>query len=353
MFSRLAMTSARRGLNSRPNFTRFASTSSTASETGAFGSRKEALVWFSKATAVCGVLGYTLANTAFTDERMRVYGQSVAEFSRMLQEKAKEFGVDLQIPLLEAKAFALLDDGIHPPHYPWDHKSWFKSYDHASIRRGYQVYREVCAACHSMDLLAWRNLVGVSHTEAEAKAMAEEYEYIDGPNDKGEMFNRPGKLSDHFPKPYPNEEAARAANGGAYPPDLSCIVKARHGEEDYIFALLLGYSEPPAGLSLREGLHFNPYFPGGAISMARALYDEVVEYEDGTPNNASQLAKDVSTFLTWASYPEHDDRKKMGLKALAMSAMMLGLSVYWKRFKWSYIKSRKIVYKPSGTIREV
>ncbi|KAJ3193792.1 cytochrome c1 [Entophlyctis luteolus] len=203
-----------------------------------------------------------------------------------------------------------------------------------------------------MSLVSWRTLVGVSHTEEEAKAMAAEYEYEDGPDDTGAMFMRPGKLSDRLPDAYPNEEAARAANGGAYPPDLSCIVKARHGEEDYVFALLLGYSDPPPGMSLREGLHFNRYFPGGAISMARALYDEVVEYEDGTPNNASQLAKDVTTFLSWASSPEHDERKKMGMRSIAISTLLLLLSVWYKRFKWAGIKTRQIVYKPPK-VREV
>ncbi|KAJ3076444.1 cytochrome c1 [Podochytrium sp. JEL0797] len=245
-----------------------------------------------------------------------------------------------------AEAFNLIENGMHPPHQEWDHKAWNKTFDHDAIRRGYQVYREVCAACHSMSLISWRNLVGVSHTEAEVKEMAAEYEYEDGPDDQGQMFKRPGKLSDRFPAAYPNEEAARAANGGAYPPDLSCIVKARHGEEDYIFALLLGYTAPPAGISLREGLHFNRYFPGGAISMAQSIYDEVVDYEDGTPNNASQLAKDVSTFLTWASYPEHDERKLMGMKAIIISATLMGISIWYKRFKWAPIKTRQIVYNP-------
>jgi ubiquinol-cytochrome c reductase cytochrome c1 subunit len=110
----------------------------------------------------------------------------------------------------------------------------------------------------------------------------------------------------------------------------------------------MGYYDAPAGVSLREGLHYNPYFPGGAISMARAIYDEVVEYDDDTPNNASQLAKDVSTFLAWASYPEHDERKKMGMKAIAITSVLLGMAIWWKRFKWSYVKSKHIVYKPSG-----
>ncbi|KAI9204777.1 cytochrome C1 family-domain-containing protein [Polychytrium aggregatum] len=261
---------------------------------------------------------------------------------KKMSVKLTEMGIKLPIP--EALAFSDIDHGLHAPHFPWDFNAWWTTYDHAAIRRGYQVYKEICQACHSMDRIHFRNLVGVSHTEAEAKAMAAENTYIDGPNDKGEMFERPGKLTDHMPKPYPNEEAARAANGGAYPPDLSCIVKARHGDADYIFSLLTGYCDPPEGINLREGLHFNPYFPGGAIGMARSLYDEVVDYEDGTPNNASQLAKDVTTFLSWASYPEHDERKKMGLKALTISAILFGLSVHWKRFKWSYLKSRKIVY---------
>ncbi|KAI9326970.1 cytochrome c1 [Zopfochytrium polystomum] len=242
---------------------------------------------------------------------------------------------------------------MHAHPLPWEHRGFFKTYDHAALRRGYQVYREICAACHSMNLIHWRNLVGVTHSEEEAKAMAAEYEYQDGPDDKGELFMRPGKLTDRMPVPYHNDESARVANGGALPPDLSCIARARHGEEDYIFNLLLGYSDPPAGFLIREGLHFNRYFPGGAIAMARAVYDEVVDYEDGTPNNASQIAKDVSTFLAWASYPEHDERKKMGMKAVAMSVAMLGLSIWWKRFKWSLIKSKKLAYRPSKDVRDV
>lgn len=135
----------------------------------------------------------------------------------------------------------------------------------------------MCAACHSMHYIAYRNLVGVSHTEAEAKAEAEEQMIKDGPDDQGNYFMRPGKLSDYFPSPYPNEEAARAANNGAYPPDLSYITSARHGGENYIFALLTGYCDPPAGAVIRDGQYFNPYFPGGAISMAQALYDGVSE----------------------------------------------------------------------------
>lgn len=215
-----------------------------------------------------------------------------------------------------------------------------------SVRRGYEVYKQVCAACHSMRYIAYRNLIGVSHTEAEAKAEAAEIEVRDGPDENGNMFMRPGKLSDYFPNPYANEEAARAANNGPFPPDLSYITSARHGGEDYIFALLTGYCDAPAGVVLRDGQYFNPYFPGGAISMAQALYNEVMEYSDGTPATASQLAKDVSTFLKWAAEPEHDDRKKMAIKAIGMFSLILAISFYLKRHKWTVIKSRKIAYVP-------
>ncbi|XP_055385602.1 cytochrome c1, heme protein, mitochondrial [Condylostylus longicornis] len=235
---------------------------------------------------------------------------------------------------------------VHPTKWPWSHSGIFSSLDHSSMRRGYEVYKQVCAACHSMRFIAYRNLVGVTHTEAEAKAEAEQIMVTDGPDDSGAMYQRPGKLSDYFPSPYPNEEAARAANNGAYPPDLSYIVSARHGGEDYIFALLTGYCEAPAGVIIREGQYFNPYFPGGAISMAQVLYNEVIEYEDGTPATASQLAKDVATFLKWTSEPEHDQRKRMLIKAIGIFAFLTAISYYIKRHKWSALKSRKIVFAP-------
>ncbi|CAN6708998.1 unnamed protein product [Malus baccata var. baccata] len=159
------------------------------------------------------------------------------------------------------------EHGLDSPHYPWPHAGILSSYDHASIRRGHQVYTQVCASCHSMSLISYRDLVGVAYTEEETKAMAAEIEVSDGPNDEGEMFTRPGKLSDRFPQPYANEQAARFANGGAYPPDLSLITK------NYVFALLTGYRDPPAGVQIREGLHYNPYFPGGAIAMPKMLND--------------------------------------------------------------------------------
>jgi len=169
-------------------------------------------------------------------------------------------------------------------------------------------------------------------TVDEAKAMAEENEYDTEPNDEGETEKRPGKLSDYIPAPYKNDEAARAANNGALPPDLSLIVKARHGGCNYIFSLLTGYPEdPPAGAVVQSGLNFNPYFPGTGIAMARVLYDGLVEYEDGTSATTSQMAKDVVEFLNWSAEPEMDDRKKMGWKVMAIGSVLFALSIWVKR----------------------
>uniref|UniRef100_A0A2P2L7H7 Cytochrome c domain-containing protein n=1 Tax=Rhizophora mucronata TaxID=61149 RepID=A0A2P2L7H7_RHIMU len=159
------------------------------------------------------------------------------------------------------------EHGLESPSYPWPHNGILSSYDHASIRRGHQVYTQVCASCHSMSLILYRDLVGVAYTEEESKAMAAEIEVVDGPNDEGEMFTHPGKLRDRFPQPYANEQAARFANGGAYPPDLSLITKARHNGQNYVFALLTGYHDPPAGVlvipasvSSKHGFSINQNF---------------------------------------------------------------------------------------------
>ncbi|TKA59873.1 Cytochrome c1, heme protein, mitochondrial [Cryomyces minteri] len=239
------------------------------------------------------------------------------------------------------------EEGLHPTNYPWEHVKFTKTFDHQTLRRGFQVYREVCASCHSLQRIPYRTLVGTMMTVDEAKALAEENEYDTEPNNEGEIEKRPGKLSDYVPSPYKNDEAARAANNGALPPDLSLMVKARHGGCDYIFSLLTGYpEEPPAGAVVMSGLNFNPYFPGTGIAMARVLYDGLVDYEDGTPATTSQMAKDVVEFLNWAAEPEMDERKKMGWKVMAIGLTLFGLSVWVKRYKWSTIKTRKLVYNP-------
>jgi ubiquinol-cytochrome c reductase cytochrome c1 subunit len=177
--------------------------------------------------------------------------------------------------------------------------------------------------------------------------LAEENEYPGEPNDQGDIEMRPGKLADYLPSPYKNEEAARFANNGALPPDLSLIIKGRHGGCNYVFSLLTGYpEEPPPGATLAPGMNFNPYFPGTGIGMARVLYDGLVEYEDGTPASSSQMAKDVVEFLNWAAEPEMDDRKRMGMKVIAVTTVLYALSVWVKRYKWAWLKSRKIAYDP-------
>lgn len=241
-------------------------------------------------------------------------------------------------------AYTSGEDHIPALDYGWSHHGALSGYDAASIRRGFQVYRQVCQACHSVERVAFRSLVGLTHDELAMKKIAESYEVQDGPNDQGEMYERPGKLSDPIPGPYKNEEEARMANNGALPPDLSLMVKARPGI-DYIFALLTGYVEPPEGKTMLSGLHYNPYFPGSAIAMGKQLVDGQVEYEDGTPSTASQMAKDVSTFLAWASEPEHDDRKKSGFQFMLAIMAALAITGYYKRFRWSIFKTRKISYK--------
>jgi len=236
------------------------------------------------------------------------------------------------------------EDHVPEVKIDWDYAGMLSSYDYASVRRGFQVYRQVCASCHSLDRIAFRNLVGVTHDESGARKIAESYEITDGPNDEGEMFERPGKLSDKIPSPYKNEEEARMANSGALPPDLSLMVKARHGGANYLFSLLTGYMEPPAGKAIPAGLHYNPYFPGGAIAMAKQLTDGQVEYEDGTPATVTQMAKDVTCFLQWAAEPEHDERKLMGFRVLSVLLIAIVISGYYKRMRWSPIKTRKITF---------
>mmetsp|Transcript_22507 Transcript_22507/g.50032 ORF Transcript_22507/g.50032 Transcript_22507/m.50032 type:complete len:279 (+) Transcript_22507:43-879(+) len=250
-------------------------------------------------------------------------------------------GITLLSP---AAPSAKCDDVLHAPTLPWEHMGLLSSYDCASLRRGFQVYRQVCATCHSIERIHYRELVGVTHSTEELVEMASEVEVVDGPNDEGEMFERPAKLTDPLPRPYENEEQGRLANGGAYPPDLSLMVKARHSGQDYLFSLLTGYCDPPAGKDVMPGLYYNPYFPGGMIAMPPPLNDDGVEYEDGTPATISQQARDVVQFLNWCAEPEADGRKKDAftyMMVLGMTALVTG---YYKRFRWSILKTRSISY---------
>jgi ubiquinol-cytochrome c reductase cytochrome c1 subunit len=203
------------------------------------------------------------------------------------------------------------------------------------VQRGLQVYKEVCAACHSLRYVAFRNLEDIGLSEAEVKAFAATYQVVDGPDDSGEMFDRPGRASDRFPSPYANEKAARAANNGAYPPDLSLITKARLGFEDYVYSILTGYEEPPAGVELREGMSYNAYFPGHQIAMPKPISDDQVTYPDGTKATVDQMAHDVTSFLAWAAEPNLEVRKRTGVKVMLFLLAFAIVMYAAKRKIWS------------------
>jgi len=211
------------------------------------------------------------------------------------------------------------------------------TYDKASLQRGLQVYRQVCAACHSMRLVSYRNLEALGYSEDQIKSISAEYTMIDGPNDEGEMFERPGRPSDRFKSPFLNEKAAASANGGALPPDLSLITKARHGGADYIYSLLTGYADPPAGKEVPEGKHYNKAMDGNVIAMAAPLSEGAITYEDGTPQTVEQYSKDVSHFLTWAAEPEMEHRKQMGVKVVLFLLAFAGIMYAVKRQIWKNI----------------
>lgn len=235
-------------------------------------------------------------------------------------------------------------DGIQIAAYPWSHAIPWQPFDHRSIRRGFQVYQQICASCHSLNLVAYRTLVNVAFTEDEVKEMAAEVDVEDGPDDSGEMFTRPGRLTDFMPKPYPNEQAARAANNGAYPVDLSLIVKARPGFENYIFSLLTGYMDAPTGYDVKPGMSYNPYFYGSQIAMPQQLKAGAVTYDDGTDASISQMAKDVTNFLAWASEPHQDSHRLAGIKVFFLLSFTVLTGLYYKRMKWTTIKKRYVSF---------
>ena len=225
----------------------------------------------------------------------------------------------------------------------WSFKSFFGKFDRASLQRGYQVYSEVCASCHSMKYLSYRNLAekgGPEFTEEQAKAIAANFEVTDGPNSDGEMFIRPAKLSDKFVMPYANEEEAKASNGGAYPPDMSVLVKARQGGADYVYSVLLGYEDPPSDIKLDDGVYYNKFIYGNNIKMPVPLFKGMVEYSDGTEATSEQMAKDVVTFLMWAAEPHLEARHKTGFRVI-IYLIILSLLVYFSMKKvWSRIETK-------------
>jgi ubiquinol-cytochrome c reductase cytochrome c1 subunit len=234
-------------------------------------------------------------------------------------------------------ATASAAEGVALPHQEWSFQGLFGTYDRAAVRRGFQVYKEVCAGCHALSLVRYRNLEAIGFSEDEVKAIAAEATVMDGPGDDGEMFERPGRPSDAFVAPFPNDNAAKAANGGALPPELSLMTKARVGGPDYVHAILTGYHEPPADIEMQPGLNYNAYFPGHQIAMPAPLAEDAVEYADGTPATVEQMAHDVTTFLNWAAEPELETRKQTGVKVLLFLIVFTGLLYATKRRVWAKV----------------
>ncbi len=242
-----------------------------------------------------------------------------------------------------------------PPALKWSFAGPFGKFDRAQLQRGFKVYREVCANCHSLSFVAFRNLAepgGPGFSMAQAQTVASEYKIKDGPNDQGEMFERPGRLADYFPPPFPNEQAARTANNGAYPPDMSVIAKARTYERgfprflldvvtqyqeqgvDYIAALLKGYEQTPQGMQMAPGMTYNKYFPGHGIAMPPPISDGQVTYDDDTPGTVDQYARDVSAFLAWTAEPHMEARKRLGFQVVIFLLVLSGLLYFTKKKVW-------------------
>ncbi|WP_207483356.1 cytochrome c1 [Arenibaculum pallidiluteum] len=226
-------------------------------------------------------------------------------------------------------------EAVHLPEVSFSHEGIFGTFDRGSAQRGFQVYKEVCAACHSMRLVSYRNLAELGFNEDEVKAIAAQYEVTAGPNDQGEMFQRPAVAADRFKSPFPNDQAARASNNGALPPDLSLMAKARVGGEKYIYGLLTGYEEAPAEVTVPDGQYYNKYFPGHLLGMPPILQPDGVTYADGTPATVEQMAHDVATFLTWAAEPNLEARKQMGIKVILFLLVFTGMMYAVKRKVWA------------------
>jgi cytochrome c1 len=250
---------------------------------------------------------------------------------------------------------------MKPPALSWTFGGVFGKFDTAQLQRGFQVYKEVCSACHSLHRVAIRTIAdkeGPYFSPEQAASLAATFKVQDGPDDKGEMFERPGRPSDYFPSPFPNVEAAKAANNGAAPPDLSLIAKARgvgngfpyfildaitqkteQAGPNYIHALLTGYRDAPAGVEIPPNTYYNPYFAGAAsLSMPPPLQDGQVAYSDGSPQTVDQYATDVAAFLMWTAEPHLTDRKRIGVQVLVFLAVFAGLMYLTKRRVWAKVK---------------
>jgi ubiquinol-cytochrome c reductase cytochrome c1 subunit len=226
-------------------------------------------------------------------------------------------------------------ESVHIPAEKWSFNGVFGKFDKQQVQRGFQVYKEVCSACHSLKYVAFRNLADLGYSEAQIKTLAAEYEVDDVPNEEGEVLKRKARPSDHMPKPFANDQLARMSNGGALPPDLSLMTKARVGGPDYVYHLLLGYEEPPAGFEVMPGLSYNKYFPGHQIAMAKPVDEGVVTFADGSPNDLPAVARDVTAFLHWAAEPKLDERHSTGFRVTLYALIFAVLAFFMKRRLWA------------------
>lgn len=260
--------------------------------------------------------------------------------TQMRQFSSKLVGAAIAAALVFSGASAVQAAGEYkkPQDIQWGWEGPFGTFDRAALQRGFQVYKEVCAACHGLKFLKYRNLGdegGPGFSEAEVKAIAAAYQVTDGPNEDGDMFERPAEPKDTFKYPFENEQLGRLANNGAYPPDLSLMTKARDGGADYVYSLLVGYTEAPAGTEMQPGMSYNDYFPGHQIAMAQPIYPDSVEFADGTEATVDQMAKDVVTFLHWAAEPKLEARKSTGFVVMTFLVILAGLLYFTQRKIWS------------------
>jgi ubiquinol-cytochrome c reductase cytochrome c1 subunit len=260
-----------------------------------------------------------------------------------------KFVKTIAIALTAAAGFAATAWGAgaakHPIQQEWSFEGPFGTFDQASAQRGWQVYREVCSACHSLKYFHFRNLADLGYEEDMIKAWAAEYTVVDGVDDAGDPKERKGLPQDMFPSPFPNPEAAMAANGGALPPDLSLIAKARHDGPNYVYSLLTGYEDAPADHPVPAGKSYNPYFKGGAISMAPPLAEGIIEYEDGTAGTQEQMAKDIVNFLMYVAEPKLVDRHHMGFNVLFFLAVLTVILYLSMKKIWKPVKAGKNFYE--------
>ena len=252
-------------------------------------------------------------------------------------KRASLFGLGVVISIVFAGS-AYASEAPKLPAQEWSWQGIFGTFDQQELQRGLQVYLEVCASCHGLDHVAYRNLTALGYNDEQVKAFAAEYEIEDGPDEEGEMFFRSARPSDHFVSPFPNDQAARASNNGALPPELSLMAEARTGGADYLYALLTGYVDPPEDLELPDGMSFNTYFPSQQIAMPQPLFEDGVEYADGTKASIDQMARDVSAFLTWTAEPYLDERKAMGFKVILFLLVFTAMLIAVKRKVWADVK---------------